>query len=109
VLRAHRRHVNDFAFDQLDGGFPVQQAYFGHPVIFFGSESMSMRPSLDVARSHDFPRKQTKGPERTLVARSRQVNTSPASDAASLVAMFDMRRDAGKIGISGPSYGTGDA
>jgi hypothetical protein len=52
--------MNDFAFDQLDGGFPVQQADFGHPVIFFGSESMSMRPSLDVAGSHDFPRSRPK-------------------------------------------------
>jgi hypothetical protein len=52
--------VNDFALDQLDGGLPVQQADFGHPVIFFGCESMSMRPSLDVAGSHDFPRSRPK-------------------------------------------------
>jgi hypothetical protein len=52
--------VDDFAFDQLDGGFPVQQADFGHPVIFFSSKSMSMRPSLDVARAHDIPRSRPK-------------------------------------------------
>ena len=46
VLRAHGRHVDDLAFDQLDGGLPVQQAYFGHPVIFFRSEAMPMRPAF---------------------------------------------------------------
>jgi hypothetical protein len=52
--------VDDFALDQFDGGFPVQQADFGHPVVFFSSKSMSMRPSLDVARAHDIPRSRPK-------------------------------------------------
>src|ERR1700731_1775263 len=60
VLSPHWGHVNDFALDQLDGGPPVQEAVFGHPVIFFGSESMSMRPSLEFTGSHDFPRSRPK-------------------------------------------------